>query len=88
MWILGGICCCLIFGDFFSLFSTEIHSNSSHFVTVLCKTFQEPKKSISPEKTFPSPLSDGESEKSLGMFLPKLFPPLMQAGKMVNAAVW
>jgi len=43
-------------------FFTEICSNSSQFVTVLCKTFQEPKKSNNPEKTFPSPLSDGESE--------------------------
>ncbi|KAK2528113.1 hypothetical protein Q9966_010005 [Columba livia] len=27
-------------------------------------------------------------EKSLRIFLPKLFPPIMQVGKMVNAAVW
>lgn len=27
-------------------------------------------------------------EKSLRMFLPKLFPPVMQVGRMVNAAVW
>ncbi|KAK2537733.1 hypothetical protein Q9233_002583 [Columba guinea] len=41
---------------------TEMSSNSSHFVTVLCKTFQEPKKPNNPEKTFPSPLSDGKNE--------------------------
>lgn len=43
-------------------FLTEVFSNSVHFLTVLCNTFQEPKKSNNPEKTFPSPLYDGKNE--------------------------
>lgn len=71
-------------------FLTEVFSNSVHFLTVLCNTFQEPKKSNNQRKPFLLPFMMARTrtyEKSLRMFLPKLFFAVMEVGKMVNAAV-
>lgn len=71
---------CSSWGTLFCYVNFYIHiihfadvSNSSHFLTVLCKTFQEPKKSNNPEKNFPSPLSDGK-RKSLWKILENVPP--------------
>lgn len=90
-WILGGICCCSILCDLFSLFLQKCVLTVHTLLLFFAKLFRSQKSQTIQRKPslLPFPMARVRTyEKSLRMFLPKLFPPVMQAGKMVNAAVW
>lgn len=88
--ISGGICCCAILGDLFSLFLQKRVLTVHTLLLFFAKLFRSQKsQTIQRKPLLPFLMARVRTyEKSLRMFLPKLFPPVMQAGKMVNAAVW
>lgn len=84
-------CCWSVLCDLFSHFLQKWVLTVHTLLLFFAKLFRSQKSQTIQRKPSLLPFLMARMrtyEKSLRIFLPKLFPPIMQVGKMVNAAVW